>query len=286
MKTASALQPQSNLASIPARPSVVALHCSGGSPRQWSELTSRLPDQTHLNCPGYQTALSAGVTANPQAFRLSDEAKPVLEWVAQQPGQVHLVGHSYGGALALFVALASPEKVATMTLHEPCMFNLMQIDGSVNATAYAVIWQAAATINRHLQKGRPDAAMQHFVDYWNGPGSWASMSAKAQAKLIDWSSKAPMDFAALFAERPCALALRALAIPTTVVVGEYAPPPTRAVADALQKHLPLCWRETLAGAGHMGPVSHPGEFADLAIHAMGFGTPESTCTTSSLKWAA
>ncbi|MFK7964902.1 MAG: alpha/beta fold hydrolase [Burkholderiaceae bacterium] len=273
-------------ASDSAIPSVLALHCSGGNPRQWSELASRLPDQTCLHCPSYQTVQSAGVAANPQAFRLSDEAKPMLEWVAQQPGPIHLVGHSYGGALALFVALAMPEKVGTMTLHEPCMFNLMQIDGSAYDVEYAEIWQTAAFINRHIQRGRPDVAMQHFVDYWNGPGSWASMPTKAQAKLIEWSSKAPMDFAALFAERPCALALQTLAIPTTVVVGEYAPPPTRSVADALRKHLPLCSRKTLAGAGHMGPVSHPGEFADLAIRAMGFGKTASTNVASSLMWAA
>ena len=210
----------------------------------------------------------------------------MLEWVAQQPGRIHLVGHSYGGALALFIALASPEKVETMTLYEPCMFNLMQIDGGRYVTEYAEIWQVAASINRHIRSGQPDVAMQHFVDYWNGPGNWASMSAKAQSKLIEWSSNAPMHFAALFTERPCALALQALAIPTTVVVGESAPPPTRAVAGALRKQLPLCRQKTLAGAGHMGPVSHPNEFADLARKAMAFGATASTQTTSSLKWAA
>ena len=47
-------------------------------------------------------------------------------------------------------------------------------------------------------------------------------------------------------------------IPETVLVirGEHAPAPTRLIADTLPSIFPNARQEVVAGAGHMGPITH------------------------------
>src|SRR3546814_8229080 len=59
-------------------------------------------------------------------MRLADEAA-LVRALAEEAGEpVHLVGHSYGGAVALMAALHFPEAIASLTLIEPVAFFLLR----------------------------------------------------------------------------------------------------------------------------------------------------------------
>ncbi len=53
------------------------------------------------------------------------EAEHLAAALAAAPGPVHLFGHSYGGAVAMQMALRWPERVARLTLYEPTRFALL-----------------------------------------------------------------------------------------------------------------------------------------------------------------
>ena len=95
---------------------IVLLHCTGGSGRQWAEPAEDLhadfqviaPDlcgygaTTHW--PGYGT------------FNLAVEADLVGALLDKLERPAHIVGHSFGGAVGLQLAMRYPEQLRSLTL--------------------------------------------------------------------------------------------------------------------------------------------------------------------------
>jgi len=57
--------------------------------------------------------------------------------------------------------------------------------------------------------------------------------------------------------------LEAIDAPVLIVMGEDSPPVIPAIADALATRLPDVGRARVPGAGHMLPITHPQQLAEL-----------------------
>jgi pimeloyl-ACP methyl ester carboxylesterase len=86
-----------------------------------------------------------------------------------------------------------------------------------------------------------------------------------QNALIRWAPKGPLDFRALIDDPTPASAYRSLTFPVLILRGEHAPTPTRAIAEALSDLLPASRLIAIAGAGHMGPLTHAPEVSALIV---------------------
>src|SRR5438046_1391885 len=98
---------------------ILLLHSTGASGTQWRALADRLAPHGRVAAPdlcGYGT--SGGWTGR-EAFRLAHEATRLSPLIQGFAAPVHLVGHSYGGAVALHLARTQRERVASLTLYEP-----------------------------------------------------------------------------------------------------------------------------------------------------------------------
>ena len=235
---------------------VVALHCSGADGRQWRGLAGALEPVFRLVAPDFFGTTGNASWCGLNAFTLADEAGPILAAIDNLQHKVHLIGHSYGGGVALHIALQRPQAVASLTLYEPSAFHLLRSGGSSQSACFAEIEMIAAACATGLISGDYRKAAARFVDYWGGPGTWKSLRPTLQTALIRWLPKAPLDFRALIEEPTARSAYRHLSFPTLLMRGEHAPAPTAAVCTLLARALPDCRLETLAGAGHMGPVTH------------------------------
>ena len=87
---------------------VIALHCSGSGSSQWRRLADLLGDDCELLAPEHYGCESAGPWTGEHPFTLADEAARTIALIDATDRKVHLVGHSYGGGVALHVALARP----------------------------------------------------------------------------------------------------------------------------------------------------------------------------------
>ena len=235
---------------------VIALHCSGSTGQQWNRLALALGDCFALTAPDF-----IGSGATPQwsgegRFTLADEAARIIEIIDARDGPVHLVGHSYGGAVALHVAHARPTRIASMALYEPCAFHVLHSLGPDGQIALEEVTSVAGKIVHDVTDGDCDAAAAHFVDYWNGVGTWAGMKPEYRAEPLRYVANASRGFRALFDEPTPLAAYRRLACPVLLMRGELAPMPTALIAHALFSVMPGAALETIAGAGHMGPFSH------------------------------
>ncbi len=245
---------------------VIALHCSGASGGQWRPLGAALGRGCELLAPEHFGPEVAGSTQLSR-FALADEAARSIALIDASEAKVHLVGHSYGGAVALQAALARPDRIASLTLYEPAAFHLLDDLGADGAAGFIEIAAIARQVRCAVEAGDNQRAAAAFVDYWNGAGMWAKLSSQVRKDLTRWTPKAPLEFAALMDEPTTLQDFETLDFPTLVLRGELAPTPTRLIADALPGAMDCARLEIVAGAGHLGPLTHAAAVnARIAAH--------------------
>src|SRR5262249_24856064 len=75
--------------------------------------------------------------------------------------------------------------------------------------------------------------------------------------------KGPLEFRAVLENATPASAYRALNAPVLILRGEHALLPSRLIAESLSQLLPAARLTVVAGAAHMGPLTHAGEVCAL-----------------------
>lgn len=153
---------------------VVCLHSSAASGRQWQALSLWFDRALQVRTPdllGYG-ADEAWPTGWPVS--LADEAARLEPLLEADAGGVHLLGHSYGGAVALELARRRPARVRSLTLYEPVRFGLLLSDPTGPAGAEQIV-AVARRIQMLVLSGRRHEAAALFCDYWSGTGTWAGL---------------------------------------------------------------------------------------------------------------
>jgi pimeloyl-ACP methyl ester carboxylesterase len=238
---------------------IVALHCSGADGGQWRKLAAILGPGFEVHAPSFIGCGDADPWPGERAFTLMDEARAVIDIVDAAHRPVHLVGHSYGGAVAMKVACMRPDRMASLSLYEPSVFHILKQLGKRAGTALAEIEGVAAAVSSGLVTGAYHDAAATFVDYWSGLGAWTTLRPTIRDAMLRWLPKASLDFRALLDDDTPLASYRRLSCPVLVVRGERALGPSRMIAEELARQAPRGTLEVLPGAGHMGPATHATE---------------------------
>ncbi|RUO78758.1 alpha/beta hydrolase [Idiomarina tyrosinivorans] len=233
-------------------PTVVLLHSSQSASSQWRALVQQLANDYQVIAVDL---LGYGQAPQPQSrvrFRLADEIPRVAEAVAQFAGEqpVILVGHSYGGALALKIAKEQPFAVAKVAVYEPVAFHVLPTDSPGLEEILAI---------SEAMRGRSaEDCTRTFVDYWNASGYFDALPSKIQQLMIAQAEKVSLDFDALLNEPAALEDYAAVQQPLLLLRGAATRRSAKAVAAALETVLPN-YTEKMVEAGHMGPLTHPAE---------------------------
>ena len=241
---------------------VVALHSSASTGGQWKALAVALADHEVFtpDLPGYGRAgfRHSSRDDNPS---LAGDAAAVLRTLDAQARidgpAFHLVGHSYGGAVALKIALTQPQRVLSLTLIEPVLFHLLPLSGSdEDMRLYRGILGVRDRVRGAVAAGWPAHGMAAFVDFWSGAGSWEAAEAEQRQRLAAQARAVLRNFTACFGESWPLSDVRRLAMPLLAISGENSPAVARRLTEKLVDAAGEATAARLFGAGHMAPLTH------------------------------
>jgi pimeloyl-ACP methyl ester carboxylesterase len=218
------------------------LHGTPLTPEVWDGVTPFLASSGPVWCPDITPPGEARDLPGTLAARLAAK-------VAERPGRLHVVGHSFGGQVALDFALLDPQRVASLTL-------VCSRDTPFPAFA------AAAARLRDGEPVDPGAALGRWftpaeLDR-DGPVVSYARRCLEQADRRSWA--AALDAIARYdrADRT-----GSLQVPVTLIAAELDQVSTPAVMSALADRLPQASLRILPGAAHMTPFDDPAALAGL-----------------------
>jgi len=188
----------------------------------------------------------------------ADDLAGFVDEVVQCPA--HIVGWSYGGAVALAMAVASPEKVKSLCLYEPAgLFSV--ITAPEQLAAIANERSGMASVAEAASKGELVAAVRQAAEWTEGiPGSFNSLPREVQQAVLENAHTLERHFSAPPSNVTCA-DLHAVTVPVTLMWGADTRPFFAIFANAIGHCLVNVEAIVLPGARHYAPAQHPDLFA-------------------------
>ncbi|MFO0759264.1 MAG: alpha/beta hydrolase [Byssovorax sp.] len=244
----------------------VFIHSTGTRPSMWDAVPAEVIGTTRKLAPPNLGYPPLAPLLRGQRVTAADEAAHLLAMIGESP-RVHLYAHSYGASVALDLAHRLGPRLASLFTFEPVFFGALALDAGSDpaAVAEAMAFDEHPWFLHDEAVGGTDAWLEHFIDYWNRPGSWARMpeSMKDESRAVAWKMYQEVrscffdvkDFGARpFPEVPC-----------TIATGERSTRGARAMAQALHRRNPHATFVEIAGAGHMAPLTRPDLVAPALI---------------------
>lgn len=241
-------------------PAVLFVPGSYSTPAAWTGLQKRL-------APGYRCIATSicgyGGTAETRSlddFGMEHQVRVVEAVARHADAPVHLVGHSFGGTVALAVAFAGAVEVLSIATFEANPLAIIRQRG--RDELYAATHQMSADFEQAYNAGEPDAAGR-IIDFWGGAGSFAAMPepvrdycrATTFANVLDW--RTAFDF------EPALADYGQLTMPVLAVRGGLANGAMVEITDGITASVPGARASVVEDASHFLITTHAEACAQL-----------------------
>ncbi len=247
-------------------PALVLIHSSGLNNRQWGALRLGFAGDNRILAPNLLGYGATGPWPGAAPFTMDDDVAVVRAVVELAETPVVLVGHSYGGYLAMRVGLALPERVRAIVVHEPVIWGVLHDVG--DDEVIAEIERANADgLFLSEELGGKEQWWRRFVEIWGGEGAWDALPVERRKAFLAVGPKVFREVRELFLDRTPIRTWAGLSMPLTISVGAGTQPlevdACRAVSDALPGA-----RLLDVPGGHMAPLTAPAPFCRLLEDAI------------------
>ena len=236
-------------------PLVVLLHSSVSGARQWRKLMDVLAPRFQVRAVNLFGYGRTAAWPDDRLQSLEDQASLVLEAIPDG-APVMLVGHSFGGTVAMKTAALLGARATRLALLEPNPFYLLRDAGRTEA--FAESWQVRCWIKEFGTKGDWASAAEKFADYWQGVGAWNATPSDRRTAFTEAIKPNFHEWDAVMNE---ATTLKAWAtvLPqeTCIFYDPNTVRPIREIVDLL-KHVCGHWTfRMIEAGGHMAPLTRP-----------------------------
>ena len=248
-----------SLSQMPTKgaPSILALHGSASSGGIWQPLAKALEGERVVlapDLPGY------GKNASMSEYDAETRFAWLGEALCSIGGQFDLIGHSFGGAVAMTLANQFPERINSIILYEPIVPPGKTIKDAPEIQDLWSLWTSMLRLDIN-------DAMARFCHFWSGPNSWEQMGERARERLTSVYASVMLDFRQVFTGQ-LDVARAEFQSPLTVLRGDTSPPVAAAMSQRLLDQNPVAHMHVLRGLGHLGPVTHADQVVQSIRHAL------------------
>jgi pimeloyl-ACP methyl ester carboxylesterase len=243
---------------------VLLLHGSASSAVMWRPVSAVLQQLYQVIAPDLIGYGSSAPWQGGADFSLEDELRAIKPLLPCCGGPFHLIGYSYGGVVALSLALANPMPVQTITLIEPVFFSALRYAAA--DASYGRFEEEGRRFRQNLDAGYPATAMRDFINFWCGKDAWDQrLSGGARSAMIGAVQKVALDWQAAFAFDPGPERLERLAGRTAMLRGNQSPEAMQQLVESLHTLMPGSVRSIVQGADHLLPLTHANAVANLIL---------------------
>ena len=238
-------------------PPMVFLHGSYATTSTWKKMVEQLALHYHcilIELPGH------GGTPDPDDFSaptIETElslVKHIVTEITDQP--IHLVGHSYGGVVALVLAMDGRLAVSEMTLFEPVA--VWVLDKVYDLQYIECLRTFLIKYRRDVRQNIPHCCGE-VINFWGGEGVFEqlpdfikdSMEPMVHNNIRHW------DVCSAIGNSPPDL--HNCLVPTRIVCGTRSNPIAHAIAEGLDRQMRRSKKYAIEDATHFLVTSHADE---------------------------
>ena len=200
----------------------------------------------------------------PADCSIAHEAEMLESLIRQAGGRVHLAGHSFGGLVAIAVALRGRVELASLTVLEaPAPEVLREAAEHGHYRAFREMTDGYFAAFRAGDK----EAIAAMIDFYGGPGTFASWPPRVRAYAVETTPVNILDWASAYGFPLSPASLAAIDVSTLVAWGAASHPAIQRANELLGTWISKASRATIAGAAHFMIATHAGPVAQaIAEH--------------------
>lgn len=176
-----------------------------------------------------------------------------LEEMPSDP--VPLIGHSFGAALALRIAVERPYRVSSLVLVEPVMFAAVK-----GRYAFDRVKNDMGAFTKKVEAGQMATAAKDFYRLWGDGTDWSDLDTEQRNYIVQRIGLIQPCDTLLLEDRTGILKpgrLEELDMPVTFIDGGDTHPVIPEIISTIGDRIPDAEWVTIPNAGHMLPLTHP-----------------------------
>lgn len=178
--------------------------------------------------------------------------------------KVHVVGSSYGGYVALILAMRRPGIVRSLVLAEPPVLPLLRLSPLGTSLLEQFSRDAIQPALEGFQRGDAEEGVRRFVDGIIGrKGSYDALPTEARTRILEAAPELRLEFTTessrYMPEIECGK-LTSMETPTLLLQAERSPRMFSLILNELERTLPNNERLIIPRTGHAMHTGNPGAF--------------------------
>jgi pimeloyl-ACP methyl ester carboxylesterase len=247
-------------------PTIVLVPGSCGTGAAWRPIVSQW--EKRFRCVT-TSLLGYGGTAERRSAGdadISHEAEIVESVVRWASGPVHLVGHSFGGLVALAVALRKQVPLRSLAILEAPAPELLRHMGEHRH--YRAFRDMTDVYFAAFAAGEA-SAIGAMIDFYGGAGTFAAWPERVRGYAIETTAVNILDWESAYGFQPKAASLAAIEVPTLVAWGSASHPAAQRANELIAECIDRARVAIIAGAAHFMISTHVEESARAIARHVG-----------------
>jgi pimeloyl-ACP methyl ester carboxylesterase len=242
---------------------IVFIHGSYATTSTWKKMIDRLSLNHRcisVKLPGHGSAPEPGDFSKPTIDTELEILSQIVNELTDEP--IHLVGHSFGGVIALAQALKGNLNVSQVTLFEPV---------AVWVLKRAQDEKMGITVKDFLKKYRHDVSMKvpyacgQVIDFWGGDGAFEALPGFIKDSMEPLTENNIRHWDVIVDISSDLIDLQACTVPIRLVCGTKSNPVAHAISNHLNKLIPNSEKYEIEGASHFLVTSHTNQCLDVIV---------------------